>query len=1288
MVRRMEGSSSSTDARGRRPVNSLQGLQNLEAHPQNDNGVGNKTCLANPFAKPKRKPKSKRRSQSSSSSDHQRLMNASAMASASSEHKRLMHASQLVSPDGSEQQQKRQQQSRLPLPQSTSRKSNHTSDNKSRSSMHRLLTPPTPQDRSDLAAHEQRQRRRGLYDGEVEPEGVRGQQATIAQKQNRQRPTHIPLPKARSRLTIAPSPKPQPHSNLSMVQENSRESSQTNSHPSIQQKFSSDSNESENQNNGNNNNDADDSTCSDDDILHMMPDFVASREEPKRRVPNLLHSASAIKDDRPPRQLRAQPSASQSSVSASQVEEMQSAALQLVKTQQYDHALELFTNVLQVRLTTVGKQHPLTASAYHNLGTVHAKRSNVALADSVLQKHCRQAALDCFQAAARIARDSLGKDHPNVAVSLVRVGFVLLQARQYQNALVTFHEALRIRVNHFGRQHGLVANLLNNLGVCSMHMGEFGHGKQYLEEALKIQRHMVESKRRIALSPKQRQDPNDLSKQQLELADTLFNVGGLCLEWIRRQGPDARRAQEAEAAFVEALEIRREVLGEDDPMVLQVKGLLDMARSVPRPKVHQRRSTKSVTPTRRSPARTPQLHDYPDHRYQQQQQDPGVSQRITPDASRSRSMGASSSREDADEVDLPSAKREREWQSPVMPGMPDGLSPIPRSLTPTSTFSTKEQHSIFRRNQGSQPRIAPAASSQSRRHAPPLQISVSKEGVDEQEHRRGTRIYVAPHLIPVVDRKNRAINDSDIALANASYEKDVTFVSDASGEAGPREKDPSIHVSFDAEESCIIGDTGVDSEVGTVHYPQSWNRAGIPTGQEDESTLGRNIVVARPVPSRQGTTTAASPSPVHENASMKETRSTGNRARDDIMTRARAILQAHSPAVGSSSMDTGDGSQRLSSPKAVIDHDPIEEGVAPLGESWSSKSRSGEHQLSMQEMLRDPMNHLKEIHNEASIHLQRGDVVDAQHLFEVILNCQRHRHGPLHPDVASALHNIGITMLRAQNHSEALKAFEEAARVRKGALGKDHALVAVSLVKCGITLLLLHRFDEALWSFREALSVRKHALGALHPSTARIYNNIGCVYVEFNEFREARRAFEAALDSQRSALVNEPESVSLKFATATTLCNLGYLYRYRDMHGKAADVLREAVRLQEDVLGESHATVLSTLDSLADSCASSGNSREALKSYNVVLERFRRGRKKGSKKVQRAEAVLLYKMSRVYRQKHDRESQLECLRCALQAIRQYSNSFGGRQTDTLERRILYDIRASREQIEKEGLETI
>jgi len=249
-------------------------------------------------------------------------------------------------------------------------------------------------------------------------------------------------------------------------------------------------------------------------------------------------------------------------------------AMEHIANGEYDNALVAFSRVLQKQRKTHGDLHPTVASAFHNLGTVHAKRAAVLLQDSAQQRHVRAQALTCFQAAARTARDSLGRNHPNVAVSLVRIGFLLLQSRQYQNAIVTFREALRIRLAAYGGQHGLVANLYNNLGVCHMHLAQFQRGREYLDAALDIQRDVVEQQQRAAAgttasSSSRNNAPTSSSTStsvsaakkgvwmhRLELADTLFNIGGLCLEWIRRQGPDARRAVDAEEAFAEALEVR------------------------------------------------------------------------------------------------------------------------------------------------------------------------------------------------------------------------------------------------------------------------------------------------------------------------------------------------------------------------------------------------------------------------------------------------------------------------------------------------------------------------------------------------------------------------------------------------------------------------------------------------------------------------------------------------------------------------------------------------------------
>jgi tetratricopeptide (TPR) repeat protein len=109
--------------------------------------------------------------------------------------------------------------------------------------------------------------------------------------------------------------------------------------------------------------------------------------------------------------------------------------------------------------------------------------------------------------------------------------------------------------------------------------------------------------------------------------------------------------------------------------------------------------------------------------------------------------------------------------------------------------------------------------------------------------------------------------------------------------------------------------------------------------------------------------------------------------------------------------------------------------------------------------------------------------------------------------------------------------------------------------------------------------------------------------VELHEYHDARRAFEAALDIQRNALSQEPANAPLMFGAATTLCNLGYLYKHRGMPAKTGLVLLEAANLLESILGRTHPTVLSTLDSLADAYAANGQTSDALALYAQLLER-------------------------------------------------------------------------------------
>ena len=191
--------------------------------------------------------------------------------------------------------------------------------------------------------------------------------------------------------------------------------------------------------------------------------------------------------------------------------------------------------------------------------------------------------------------------------------------------------------------------------------------------------------------------------------------------------------------------------------------------------------------------------------------------------------------------------------------------------------------------------------------------------------------------------------------------------------------------SYDAEENCLISDSGIDSEHGRIHFPLTWSKAGIVADQVGTSSGARDIVVSRPFRSQSG----------HDNTRVDQMRwgkeaadlgsesgySTGNKDRDAVMARAKAILNAHnrSPddetrrndtsmeSLGLQSLDT-----ETSDRKKDLDQDLAEDGIAPLGGSWPMPAVQPS---SINEMINDPMNNLQTIYHHAAVYLQVSSLV-------------------------------------------------------------------------------------------------------------------------------------------------------------------------------------------------------------------------------------------------------------------------------------------------------------------------
>jgi tetratricopeptide (TPR) repeat protein len=866
-----------------------------------------------------------------------------------------------------------------------------------------------------------------------------------------------------------------------------------------------------------------------------------------------------------------------------------------IKRGEYDSALRAFNKILESHEARYGEVHAFVASTYHNLGIVHSKNAKSQINPWDIDKSNSEALL-CFQNAARIARDALGSDHPNVAVSLVRLGFILLSMKQFENALVTFSEALRVRVASLGADHALVSkiqvrrlfqlsslmqifhtvsvrmliyfsffwppiaqldviiNMQNNIGVTCLQMNRYADAGEAFHSALKIQRNVLS---RLSVDCRDGSVGKDfLQRAKLELADTLCNIASLNLNWAEAERlartKESLLLDESTSAFEEALKIRLEGLGLSHPTTQRTKIMLEKARGA-----------------------------------------------------------------------LAAAKGRPEFQVPKnLAGLPLDPSCAVRGCIDDDDNSLAENSVLTSQVLCSPGQMDVCGIGGLYRYA-----ARKRTNPERPKEENGTAVWMAPHclVLPYDQREAGTMFSDDVPFKRIlgwPEEQEKSAVEDlftsegitlpgnesigsnvAMEEVNIKAPTTKIGGDIDDEESVMITNLALPFDDDEKEPPESNIIASSSTKNESggkEKKSRRGLMLIRP--------------------SIRRNKSTSPSKR-------KSILRRKSKSIKSSSTE-------------IRDIDGGDNGAGQTA-SWKQPSKK-----KVQNMLKNPEDNLTALYAVGASYLGRQEYSEAESLFKSLLEYHREKHGEVHPYVGSAMHNLGIVFLRAERYESALGAFKDAVLVRRMLSSTtdfvDNPDVAISLVKVGITHLLLKQFERALENFIDALSIRRRALGELHPSVGRVYNNIGCVHCELNQLNEACGAFEASLEIQRHALSVNADNASMKFGMSTTLCNLSYLYKSQGRHSESVAALREALELQESVLGTHHPTVINTMDSLADACTRVNEHKEAIRLYNGCLTRHNAsagGSNGGQSSEQRlASAIILFKISRIHLKQNDRDA--------------------------------------------------
>ncbi len=140
------------------------------------------------------------------------------------------------------------------------------------------------------------------------------------------------------------------------------------------------------------------------------------------------------------------------------------------------------------------------------------------------------------------------------------------------------------------------------------------------------------------------------------------------------------------------------------------------------------------------------------------------------------------------------------------------------------------------------------------------------------------------------------------------------------------------------------------------------------------------------------------------------------------------------------------------------------------------------------------------------------------------------------------------------------------------------------------------KFNEAIPIAQEAVELSEKALGPDHPDTATTLNNLGLLYRSIGDYTKTELLYQRALKINEKALGPDHP------ATALALNNLAWLYYSLGNYAKAEPLYQRALKINEKALGPDHPATAYVLNNLAGLYDSLGDYAKAEPLYQRALK--------------------------------------------------------------------------------------
>jgi len=168
--------------------------------------------------------------------------------------------------------------------------------------------------------------------------------------------------------------------------------------------------------------------------------------------------------------------------------------------------------------------------------------------------------------------------------------------------------------------------------------------------------------------------------------------------------------------------------------------------------------------------------------------------------------------------------------------------------------------------------------------------------------------------------------------------------------------------------------------------------------------------------------------------------------------------------------------------------------------------------------------------------------------------------------------------------------------------GTRHPDVALAMSQLGLALIRRNQFDEADTLLRGALAQQRQFHGDVASATVQTLDALATLEQERGHLPQADTLFREALDSRRQLAKTEADSADL----AAALNNLGLLLTVRGLYEEAEPFDREAVALSTRVRGANHPLTAQLLQNLAQVRQFRGDLDEAEALYRQALDAKRK----------------------------------------------------------------------------------